>query len=67
MISVERGPIGSEQLVVLWTWLLEGYVPVPHTVADLDELEALASGQPAGASCETALPASMQFVGKNAA
>ncbi len=39
MSGMERRPIGSEQLVPLWTWLLEGYLPVAHIVADLDELE----------------------------
>jgi len=46
MTSVTRGRTGSEQLLVLWTWLLEGYVPVAPIVADVDELEADASDQP---------------------
>jgi hypothetical protein len=39
MIYVERRGIGSEQQVVLWTWLLEGYVPVAHIVAEDDTEE----------------------------
>jgi hypothetical protein len=67
MISVVRGRTGGEQLLVLWTWLLEGYVPVAHTVADLDELEDLTSGQSADAPRRRALFASARFLGNNAA
>ena len=47
MMGMERRSVVGEQLLVLWTWLLEGYVPVPHTVADLDELEDLPSSRAA--------------------
>ncbi len=43
MIGVETGHVGGDQLVALWTWLLEGYVPVVPIVADIDQLEAGAS------------------------
>ena len=39
MSYVERRSLGSEQQVVLWTWLLEGYVPVAHIVAEDDPEE----------------------------
>ena len=67
MISVERGRTGSEQLLVLWTWLLEGYVPVAHTVADLAELEDSTSERSTDAAREHVLPVSAQFVRRNAA
>jgi hypothetical protein len=41
MTVSERRRLGDEQLVTLWTLLLEGYVPVAHIVADLDDVEAL--------------------------
>ena len=41
MTVSERRRLGDEQLVTLWTLLLEGYLPVAHIVADLDDLEAL--------------------------
>jgi hypothetical protein len=47
MIGATRRHIGGEQLLPLWTWLLEGYLPVAHIVADLDELEAPASNESA--------------------
>jgi hypothetical protein len=42
MVDMERGRIGGEQLLVLWTWLLQGYVPVAHIVADTEVLDVLA-------------------------
>jgi len=45
MTSTNRGHGGGEQLVVFWTWLLEGYIPVAPIVADLDELDAGASAE----------------------
>ena len=39
MTRIDRGGNGGEQLLVLWTWLLEGYVPVAHMVAEPEELE----------------------------
>jgi hypothetical protein len=47
MSGAQRGSVGGEQLLPLWTWLLEGYVPVAHIVADLDEVEALEPNEPA--------------------
>ena len=41
MTGSERRRLGDEQLVTLWTLLLEGYLPVAHIVADLDDVEAL--------------------------
>jgi hypothetical protein len=70
MISVVSGRTGSEQLLVLWTWLLEGYVPVAHIVADLDELDNpddLTSEQSADTALGHVLPVSAQFVRRNAA
>lgn len=49
MIRGQRGRAGSEQLPVLWTWLLEHYVPVAYIVADLDELETSAPNDSVGA------------------
>jgi hypothetical protein len=72
MIGVERRCLGSEQLVVLWTWLLKGYVPAAHIVADLEELEAFASNEsgdaPRGLGPRArAKLARMQFEGRDAA
>ena len=68
MVGIERGRTGSEQLLVLWTWLLKGYVPVAHMVADLDELEALASNDSGGdAPRGRVTHAALQLVDKNAA
>ncbi|MFN2564632.1 MAG: hypothetical protein ABR499_06410 [Gemmatimonadaceae bacterium] len=67
MIGVERGRTGGEQLLVLWTWLLEGYVPVAHTVADLDELDTLASNDSGNAPRGRTPHAALQLVGKHAA
>jgi hypothetical protein len=67
MIGVERRCIADEQLVVLWTWLLEGYVPVAHTVADLDELEASASNEPDDARSRPELHSVAAARGKRAA
>jgi hypothetical protein len=39
MQGMQRRPLGNEQLVPLWTWLLEGHLPVAYIVAELDELE----------------------------
>lgn len=52
MIGVERGHTEDGQLLVLWTWLLEGYVPVAHIVAEVDELETLASSESGDAPWE---------------
>jgi hypothetical protein len=40
MTGAEERLLAGEQRVPLWTWLLEGRLPVAHIVADLDELEA---------------------------
>jgi hypothetical protein len=50
MIRTERGLGATEQLLVLWTLLLEGYVPVAHIVAVPDEPEILASQRVVGAA-----------------
>jgi hypothetical protein len=31
--------IDREQRLVIWRWLLDGYPPVAHIVADLDQVE----------------------------
>jgi hypothetical protein len=41
MIDRPKLPAASEQLLVLWTMLLEGYVPVAHIVADVDAMEVM--------------------------
>ena len=43
MIRAGSGAIGGEQLLVLWAWLADGYVPVAHIVAETYELEELTS------------------------
>ena len=67
MIGMKTGRTGGEQLLVLWTWLLEGYVPVAHMVADLDELEAFASNELGDAPGGRTRQAGMQFEGRVAA
>jgi hypothetical protein len=67
MIGVVRGHTGGEQLLVLWTWLLKGYVPVAHMVADVDDLEALASNESGEAPRGQTPHAGLWLVGKNAA
>jgi hypothetical protein len=67
MIGMQRGRIGGEQLLVLWTWLLQGYVPVAHMVADLDELEAVPANGSADTSRGRASQQAMQLAGSHAA
>jgi hypothetical protein len=54
MYSTTRASLATEQCRVLWTWLLEGEVPVAHIVADLDELEQVACNDTADASSGSA-------------
>jgi hypothetical protein len=56
MIRVESGGTGGEQLVVLWTWLLKGYVPVAHIVAEPDESEVLSAGGVDNSTSDNASP-----------
>jgi hypothetical protein len=67
MKGMERGSVGSEQLLPLWTWLLEGYLPVAHIVAELDELEALESNEPGDAPSGRAWHSHAQLARKEAA
>jgi hypothetical protein len=67
MNGVERRSVCGEQLLPLWTWLLEGYLPVAHIVADLDELEALESTEPGDAPTVRHWPLDAQLAHKKAA
>jgi hypothetical protein len=67
MLRIERGGVAHEQLLVLWTLLLEGHVPVPHIVAELeDEPDAVASSAFPHSSSNT-LPAAAQTMRREAA
>jgi hypothetical protein len=67
MIGVERRHLGSEQLLVLWTWLLNGYVPAAHMVADLEELGVWASNESVNAPGDRASHARARLARKKAA
>jgi hypothetical protein len=67
MTRVDREATGSEQLLVLWTWLLEGYVPVAHMVAEMDELEFASPNAFDGRSRDNTPPASARLVCQEAA
>jgi hypothetical protein len=67
MTRVDRAVTGSEQLLVLWTWLLEGYVPVAHIVAEMDGLEFASPNAFDDRSRGNTPPASAQLVRQEAA
>ncbi len=68
MLRIERGGVAHEQLLVLWTLLLEGHVPVPHIVAELeDEPDAVASSAFPHSSSHNTRPAAAQTMRREAA